>query len=366
LIDLPWKPDPDYHRLLNALHRQGDPERVVWLELFADREIIGAILEEIPLPTQDKVKDREILNKSIDQKMRFWYQLGYDALWHGINLNWPGLLSLEADDSAALSRGIRTWVNEKAGMITNWEEFDNYPWPLFSDVDFYPLEYAARHLPEGMAIIAQCDGILEPAMWLMGYETFAMAIYDQPDLVEAIFTRLSEIYLPIARALVEADRVVALWMGDDMGFKTSTMISPNHLRKYVFPIQKQISEIAHAKGIPFLLHSCGKLDPVMEDLIENVGIDAKHSFEDVIEPVEQFFSRFGKRIAVIGGVDMDILARGTEAQVRMRTCQILKACASSGSYILGSGNSIANYIPPRNFLAMLDEGYKYNNTRRST
>ena len=92
MIDLPWKPDPDYHRLLNALRRQGDPERVCWLELFADREIIGAILKETPLPTQDKIKDLETLNKSIDQKIRFWYQLGYDAPWHGLNLARPAFI----------------------------------------------------------------------------------------------------------------------------------------------------------------------------------------------------------------------------------------------------------------------------------
>jgi uroporphyrinogen decarboxylase len=162
------------------------------------------------------------------------------------------------------------------------------------------------------------------------------------------------------------DHVVALWMGDDMGFKTSTMISPKHLRSYVFPIQKKIAEIAHAKGYPFLLHSCGKLDSVMQDLVEDVGIDAKHSFEDAIEPVEHFCDRFGKRISVIGGVDMDILARGTEAQVRSRTRQILEACAPSRSYILGSGNSVANYIQPRNFLAMLDEGYRFNSAGKNT
>ena len=364
MIDLPWKPDPDYNRLLNALRRQGDPDRIVWLELFADPEIMAAILEEPSLPTKDKIKDRDTLNRWIDQRIKFWYQLGYDAFWHGPTLTLPGLHSLEAGDSAALSRGIRSWVNEKSGMITSWETFERYPWPSFADADFYPLEYAARHLPEGMAIIAQISGILEPAMWLMGYETFAMAIYNQPDLIEAIFSRLSEIYLPLARALVETNHIIALWMGDDMGYKTSTMISPNHLRKYVFPIQKQIAQIAHAKGFPFLLHSCGKLDLIMEDLIKEVGIDAKHSFEDIIEPVERFCDRFGKRIAIIGGVDMDILARGTEDQVRARTRQILEACASSQSYILGSGNSVANYILPRNFLAMLDEGYRYNAARR--
>ena len=120
----------------------------------------------------------------------------------------------------------------------------------------------------------------------------------------------------------------------------------------------------HAKGFPFLLHSCGNLDRIIKDLIEDVGIDAKHSFEDAIEPVEKFCDRYGKRIAVIGGVDMDILARGTEAQVRERTRQILEACAVSNSYILGSGNSIANYVPPHNYLAMLEEGYQFNLERR--
>jgi uroporphyrinogen decarboxylase len=98
----------------------------------------------------------------------------------------------------------------------------------------------------------------------------------------------------------------------------------------------------------------------MEDLIEDVGIDAKHSFEDTIQPVEAFSERYGKRIAVIGGVDIDLLSRGSEEQVRARTRQILRACTPSRAFILGSGNSIANYVSPQNYLAMLDEGRRYN------
>jgi uroporphyrinogen decarboxylase len=98
----------------------------------------------------------------------------------------------------------------------------------------------------------------------------------------------------------------------------------------------------------------------MEDLITDVKIDAKHSFEDVIEPVEEFSAQYGKRVAVIGGIDIDLLARGTEEQVRQRTREVLNSCAPGGGYILGSGNSVANYVPLKNFLAMLDEGWKFN------
>jgi uroporphyrinogen decarboxylase len=211
-----------------------------------------------------------------------------------------------------------------------------------------------------MAMIGLISGIFEPISWLMGYRNLALALYDQPDLVQAMVDRVREIYIPIARNIVQMDRVMGLWMGDDMGFRSGTLISPAHLRRYIFPYQKEIAAIAHAQGKPFLLHSCGNLEAVMEDLIEEVGIDARHSFEDAIQPVESFAECYGKRIAVIGGVDMDLLSRGSQDQVRLRTRQILEACASSGSYILGSGNSVANYVKPQNFLAMLDEGWRYN------
>ena len=97
----------------------------------------------------------------------------------------------------------------------------------------------------------------------------------------------------------------------------------------------------------------------MDDLIDDVGIDAKHSFEDAIEPVESYCARYADRVAVVGGVDVDLMVRGTEDQVRLRTRQVLEACAPTGAYVLGSGNSIANYIPPQNFLAMVDEGWRY-------
>ena len=94
----------------------------------------------------------------------------------------------------------------------------------------------------------------------------------------------------------------------------------------------------------------------MEDLIDYVGIDGKHSYEDKIMPVEEAANLWGDRISILGGVDMDLLARGTEEQVRVRTRQILDSCGLSGSYCLGTGNTVANYIPIRNYVAMLDEG----------
>lgn len=98
----------------------------------------------------------------------------------------------------------------------------------------------------------------------------------------------------------------------------------------------------------------------MEDLIEVVEIDAIHSFEDVIEPVESVFQRYGDRIAVLGGVDVNLLAQGTPQQVRTRCREILDVCGGRGGVALGSGNSVTNYCKIENFYAMIDEARSWN------
>lgn len=63
-------------------------------------------------------------------------------------------------------------------------------------------------------------------------------------------------------------------------------------------------------------------------------------------------------MAMLGGIDVDFLCRSTPDEVRARTRQVLEACMPGGGYALGTGNTVANYIPLENFLAMLDEGLK--------
>jgi uroporphyrinogen decarboxylase len=96
----------------------------------------------------------------------------------------------------------------------------------------------------------------------------------------------------------------------------------------------------------------------MPALIE-AGIDGRHSFEDSIEPVTEMKIRWGDRIAILGGIDMDFLVRANEQAIRRRVRETLDVCQPGGGYCLGSGNTVANYIPVENYLIMLDEGRRY-------
>ena len=350
-----FKPDPDFSRLRKALLLQGEPDRIPFYELMADWEIMNQVFDDMELVHP---KYREQVKAIPSRWVRFYYMLGYDyvPLFPGINLPRESILS--TGDAAEFSRGQREFVDEHHATIATREDFDEYPWPAPQDIDYSRIEDVGRRLPDGMMAIGETTGVLENVTWLMGYEALSYALYDDPQLMKGMFEKVGGLMLAAHSTMAQMEWVGALCLADDMGFKTSTMISPKHFREYVFPWQKRIAEAAHAYDKPLILHACGNLEGIMEDLIEYVGIDAKHSFQDNIMPVTEVKKRYGNRISILGGVDMDFLCQASPDEVRRYTRRVLDECAPGGGYCLGTGNSVANYLKLENYLTMLDEGLK--------
>jgi uroporphyrinogen decarboxylase len=198
-------------------------------------------------------------------------------------------------------------------------------------------------------------GIFEHLSWIMSYERLCLALHEDPELVRAVADRIGNLMIGFYRHLLDLDHIIAVFAGDDMGFKTGPLISPADLRKYILPWHKQFAAMAHKRGLPYFLHSCGNLETIMEDLIEDVKIDGKHSFENAIIPIEDFQARFGRRIAVLGGLDVNILSTQSPEDVRKATRRLIEICGSRGRFAVGSGNSIPSYVPVENYLAMVDE-----------
>jgi len=351
------KPDPSVERFGKVLQR-APIERVPLVELAIAEEMLTA-LHGRPLISLSRKDGQQTFREAIRQRVELWRVLGYD--YYRVRAEIPFQMeTLAAQDTAGSATGQRNWVNEHEGVIKCIGDYEAYPWPTPATVDFLAAEAALEALPEGMGLIGFSGGVLEWSSNLLGLQSMMLLLYDDPELVRAVVDRVGQTIYDAFRVFCQMDRVFAIWLGDDMGFKTATLLQPQHLRQYILPWHKRYAELAHEAGRLFLLHSCGHVEAVMPDLIEDVRVDAKHSFEDVIVPVEQFKQRWGSRVAVLGGVDVDLLSRGTEEDVRRRTRQILEACAPGGGYACGSGNSITNYMPTANYVAMIETIHRFN------
>ncbi|MDD3927138.1 MAG: uroporphyrinogen decarboxylase family protein [bacterium] len=297
LEDTVIRPEPDFDRLLKVLRRRGRPDKLPFYELFVDPEVMEAVTGSlIDTSSEYPIKDRQ--------------------------------------------------------------SFEGYAWPDAASIDYSEFEELIPVLLEGMKIIGQRKGIFETVQELVGYQQLCYMILDDPLLVEAVFDRVETLYRAVYQGMAAIEQVGAIVISDDMGFKTQTSISPESLRRFVLPRHKRLVEIVHDAGKPCILHSCGNLASIMEDIIEYVGVDAKHSYEDAILPVMEAKRSYGNRIAVLGGFDLDRLCRSNEQEIRHHTRVLISELGNGGGYAFGSGNSIASFVPPGNYLAMLDEAWK--------
>ena len=120
-----------------------------------------------------------------------------------------------------------------------------------------------------------------------------------------------------------------------------------------------LHEVAHSHGKPCILHSCGYFNDILEDVIEDMRYDGRHSYEDNIMPVEEAYELMNGRIAVLGGIDMNFLVSGTPEAIYDRARAMLERTADRAGYMLGSGNSIPEYVPHENYLALFQRSSRY-------
>ncbi len=377
------RPQPDFDALVGVLHGERKPAAVPFVEMLVDEEIKRSILEEYfgeknfpPVVTfggnagqgSRTDEDREEASRNYyEQLVRFYHGLGYSVI-----ADYEFLVNFQAfntagrvgsdPEGAPLRRDGRHWAEEKTGMIRSVEDFERFPWEKVEELaDRYGehIESLGRMLPDGMKI-AVVGSVLEQVMeWILGYEGVFWGLYDNPGLVEATFLRVGQIVERLYRNVAGMPGVGVIWHGDDIGFNLGTILPVESLRRLVFPWFRRYAETAHAHGKPIWYHGCGNKKSVMSDLIADVRFDALHSFEDASYPVTEYKRTYGKDIALLGGVDVDKLARLPEEELRSHVRGVLDVCMPGGRFALGSGNSVCTYVPVRNYLILLDEGLKY-------
>ena len=233
---------PDIENLYRVL-RLEEPERPTLFELFMN------------LPLYERLAGRELGRQNrgdaafenLRLVVEAYTAAGYDyATTHACDFKF---------ESGRLQRKNTISLND-GFVITDEESYENYAWPDPENSDFSRLEKIRPHLPDGMKLMVMGPGgVLENVITLTGYDNLCFMLHDRPELAAEIFNRVGERLLSYYKIALEYDTVGLLMSNDDWGFKHQTFLSPDDMRRYVFPWQKKYADLAHSRKIPALLHS---------------------------------------------------------------------------------------------------------------
>ena len=323
---------PDFSQL-EAVLRGRLPDRPTLFEFFLNPD-----LEATLLPPDTPETD------PLARRILAWRIAGYDHFTQPLNAFTFPAGERERQRSISMSHG---------GVIRNRDEFDRYDWPEVSTEPGDTFRAVETRLPEGMKIMVQGPGgVLENAVSLMGYEDLCVNAMEDETFTQAFFDAIGSRLLAYYQAALVQPTVGVIISNDDWGFKTQTMLSPAQMRRFVFPWHRRIVGAGHDAGRPVILHSCGNAADIWDDIKGDMRFDAKHSFEDAIEPIETAYDRHAGDITLLGGLDVDFMCRATPEQIFDRARAMLERSRTRGRYALGTGNSVPDYMPARNVYAL--------------
>lgn len=275
-------------------------------------------------------------------------KLGYDVA--PVYTFESGLFSFPKGEQESLASRSQN----QGALITDRKSFESYDWPDAGSGNYELYHQLSAFLPDGMKLLGFSNGgVLENATDIVGFEKLCEIYLTDPELTGEIFKNIGERLLKFYSIVASMDSVGVCVVNDDWGFKTQTMFPPDMMESYVFPYIRKIVEVIHANGKPAILHSCGNVKDIMDVIIDDLKLDGKHSFEDGIYPVEDALDWWAGRIAIMGGIDVDFLVRRSPEEIYKRSLRLLEKTFGTGSFALGSGNSIPEFVPAENYLAMI-------------
>ncbi len=201
-------------------------------------------------------------------------------------------------------------------------------------------------------ITALYYGATECVIDSMGLERFSIALYDNLGFIETLLELYIEYYINLIGRLnaIGVDCVVYY---DNFSYNTGPMISPNTFREIFLPREKQLGDTFK---IPWVLHMDGNISQLMPDLLP-LGMNGLHPIQDTNPQtnLKDFKARYGDVLCLWGNVNIErVLATGSPEDVKAEVRRCFEQGAQGGGYIIGSSNSLVDFLPLENVLAMAD------------
>lgn len=218
----------------------------------------------------------------------------------------------------------------------------------------------ARLKDAGYPVTASIGWIFQTA-WTIRSEAGLFAdFYDNPEMADALLTRITDIRIAQAVRLAEAG-VDMISINDDIGSQKSMIISPAMWRRWLKPRLAAVIAAIHRvnPGIHFRYHSDGWLMPVIPELIE-IGVSSLITVQAESMDVFEVKRLFGDRVCLEGTIGLQSeLMHGTPDDVRHMIDAQCEGLKPGGGWIASPGNGVTPDVPLDNLMAMFEALDKY-------
>ena len=357
----PYKGEPDVNRLISAFRRQS-VDRVPNFEILIEDKHVESFLGRYAGNTlayggdpAKGVVDPDVVRPMYpDDYIDLCIIIGQDAMVFDAGIwapfkkkNENGKLVQVADKSVKNRKDFEQLILDSDRQINDAVKY----------LKEYKEVLKRRKSKIGVACAYGC--ILQtPYEFLVGMNDFMMMVYEDRQLVEDMLEISTQHYVKMTKSLVQSG-VDFIWPCDDVAFKTGLFIPPKIMKEMWVPRMARIMEPAVNAGVPVIFHSDGRIDDIVEDLIE-MGLNCLNPMDPYSIDYREYKKKYGSKICLSGNIDIEFpLSNGTPEDIDKDVKEHMDVLKPGFGYVATCSHSIVNYIPFENLIAYFNSIHKY-------
>jgi len=299
----------------------------------------------------------EVVRRAIEFETPDRLPLRFDALGFSdvFHVGWNQICTGDQSLRETIDEWGCTWQRtEQANMgqikghpLSDWSALDNFQWLKPDNPAFYAGMEDRFEGSKNKYICTSIFMLLFERMYaLRGFENILMDLMLERERIELLADRIVEIDLGIIDNIARRfpDQIHGFNFTDDWGTELDVFINPELWDEFFKPRYKRIFDAIHDKGWHVWMHSCGKVNAIMESLIE-IGVDVINLQQVRTLGIEKIGKQFAGRICFESLCDIQLTLPFKNAEkIREEAELLLKYWATpEGGFILsdyGDGRAI--------------------------
>jgi hypothetical protein len=238
----------------------------------------------------------------------------------------------------------------KGHPLSDWSAVDQYKWPDPNQSSFYTgLERKMEKTNDRYVLTSIFMLLFERLQALRGFENVLIDLYMERERIEKIADRIVEFDIGIIQNISSMfpGMVHGITFTEDWGTQQGLIINPKLWKNFFKPRYKLIFDAIHAAGWHAWMHSCGKVNDIIGELIE-IGLDVINLQQPRALGIEEVGKKFAGRICFESLCDIQhTLPFKNEIEIKEEAQLIIKSWSTEqGGFILSDyGQGAAIGVP---------------------